>query len=124
MGSHRKRSLPDNLFGRVLRTLGRGSPPMTCTVSATGSSYGTSTTRLASERGDRSLWGLGRVGVRLGGVAEGGEVALGVHCGRAPGAGGGGGLAEGVVRGGAARAPPRGRRAGGRRGDVDVTERA
>src|SRR5690625_2401809 len=64
-----------------------------------GSSYGTSSTRLASERGDRSLWGLGGVGVRLGGLAEGGEVALGVQCGRAPGAGGGDGLAVGVVHG-------------------------
>src|SRR5690625_1281517 len=108
MGSHRKRSLPDNLFGRVLRTLGRGSPPMTCTVSATGSSYGTSATRLASERGARSLWGLGGVGVRLGGLAEGGEVALGVQCGRAPGAGGGDGLAVGVVHGVPAREHPPG----------------
>src|SRR5690625_4689714 len=87
--------------------------------SASGSSYGTSSTRLASERGDRSLWGLGGVGVRLGGLAEGGEVALGVQCGRAPGAGGGDGLAVGVVHGVPAREHPREGRGRGWRGDED-----
>src|SRR5690606_14943114 len=75
--------------------------------------------RTASQR-DGALRGLGRVGGRLGGLAQGGEVALGVQGGGAAGAGGGDGLAVGVVDGVAAGEDAGDVRGGGGGGDDDV----